>query len=375
MKVDHVDYSALDRAKLRFIEAARSTLSFAEKYGFVPDGKLGASANVFSLNLQPFIHAGNKNLYLSLLPEGLGTADDARPDDLNEEESQDFWHNIGIKTVSVMTNDAASAGLQSVLISLYMPTSNPEVVLNDAFLDAFLGGFVQGCKDVGCVYFSGETPQLKTKIFENTVDIAGAVFALCPAGMLPVDSSRLKAGDHIVFVQSSGPHENGFTSLRQIASELPQGYRTRLCDGSEYWRAINAGSVLYSALVQDIIHAGIKLTGIENITGHGWQKIMRSAEPFRYRISKILPFLPIFKFLNEDYGIPTEEMIRIFNCGVGMAFFVRSDEDAALAVVAAKKRGLNAVIAGIVEESDRREVVIEPLDITLSGDSFLLKRE
>src|ERR1700752_1888838 len=105
--VDQVDYGVLDRAKAAFIAAGRRTLRFASRYGFVPDERLGASANVFALDLKPFLAAGVERIFVTLLPEGLGTADDARPDDLSVDESVRFWRNIGLKTVAVLTNDAA----------------------------------------------------------------------------------------------------------------------------------------------------------------------------------------------------------------------------------------------------------------------------
>src|ERR1700722_13226443 len=123
--MDRVDYNSLDKAKLAFIEASKKTLAFSAKYGAIPKQKLGASANIFSLNLQPYLKSAD-NLYVTLIAEGLGTADDARPEDLSSTEAKEFWHNIGIKTMSALTNDAASAGMQTVLISLYLPSSRPE---------------------------------------------------------------------------------------------------------------------------------------------------------------------------------------------------------------------------------------------------------
>lgn len=371
-KLDHVNYDVLDNAKNAFIAAGKKTLKFAEKYGFIPDEKFGASANVFALDLKPFIKSGKDQLYVTLVPEGLGTADDARPEDLTSAEKIEFWHNIGIKTVATMTNDCASAGMQPILISLYLPSSTPETVFSAEFMQGFLDGFVSACKTVGCVYFSGETPQLKTKIYEDRLDIAGAVFGVVPHLNQPINASELSAGDTIVFIQSSGPHENGFTSLRKIADKLPQGYRTKLPSGKEYWQALNAPSVLYSPLIQDALAQGIIPTSIEPITGHGWQKLMRSKKILSYQIENVLPVPEIFQFVQKQTNTSQEDMLKIFNYGVGLAVFLRSESQARTLVEIAAKRGLNAIVAGKVQESKQREVVVKPYGITIKGDGFTL---
>lgn len=389
-KIEHVDYGLLDRAKAAFIAASQKTAKFAARYGFIPKNGFGASANVFELDLKPFLKAGVDRLHITLLPEGLGTSDDARPDDFSNDEAVEFWQNIGLKTVAVMTNDATASGLQTILISLYLPSSTPELVFHEKFMRGFLDGFVEGCRIVQCVYFSGETPQLKGKIIEGKIDIAGALFGLCPPGRSPVDSSKLAECDEIVFIQSSGPHDNGFTTLRKLATELSDGYRTKLPSGVEYWRAINEPTILYTPFVQDLMMAdsvdgrttGLEITNIEPISGHGWQKLMRLKRPFRYVIEKMLPVPEIFQFVEERAKIPKEEMLKIFNYGVGMAVFVRGrkndrgdrgDVSAGEKVVEiAKKHGLNACVSGRVEKCHERQVFVKPLNIILSGEDFLL---
>lgn len=372
--IDRIDYGALDKAKNAFIAASRKTLKFAEQFGFVPNEALGASANVFELNLQPFFKKKQQRLFVTLLPEGLGTADDARPDDLSPKELVSFWRNIGLKTVAVMTNDAAATGMQTILVSLYLPSSEPEKVFNRYFMEGFLGGFVEGCKKVRCVYFSGETPQLKTKILPGRLDIAGALFGMMPEGGSPITSENMKSGDIIVFLESSGPHENGFTTLRALANKLPHGYRTKLPSGKQYWEAINAPSKLYTPFVQALLAKGIFPTNIEPITGHGWQKLMRPSKNFTYVIEKILLVPEIFTFVRKHAGIPPAEMVKIFNYGAGYAVFLRTEADAKKAVALAAKHNLKACIAGYVKTSKKREVIIRPLDAILHGDSFLLKK-
>jgi len=386
---DHVNYDALDSAKKAFRAACERTREFARDYGYVPPSGFGSSANVFSLDLKPFLTSGADSLQVTLLPEGLGTSDDARPglDDgqtpLNDSESGQFWYNIGIKTVAVMTNDAAASGMQTVLISLYLPSSTPELVFNPVFMKGFLDGFVEGCRQVGCVYFSGETPQLKGKLIEGKLDIAGALFGLIPAGKKPIDGTELGAGDTIVFVESSGPHDNGFTTLRQLAAKLPQGYRTKIPpsgsgsrgmadSGLEYWQAINAPTILYTKFAQDLVRSDVGVTNLEPITGHGWQKLMRSKKKLRYVVEQMLPVPAVFDFVERENGMSKRDMLKVFNYGVGLAVFVRSTEDAARVVSMAETNGLRACVAGRVEVSEKREVVVKPLNITLSEDEFTL---
>lgn len=373
-RLDHVNYSVLDQAKAAFIEAARRTTRFASRFGFIPGEKFGASANLFALDISAFTGRGAQQIFVSLVPEGLGTADDARPEDLSSAELTEFWYNIGIKTVSVLTNDAASSGLQTVLIGLYLPSCSPELVFTPEFMKGFLDGFVDGCERVGCVYLSGETPQLKTKIVHDKLDIAGSLFALLPAGVRPVGSDALAAGDQIVLIESSGPHENGFTSLRDLAGRLPQGYRTLLSDGTEYWRAINAPSRLYTPVIQQLLREGVSLTNVENITGHGWLKIMRPSQPFSYRISHFPRILPVFECVRQETGISYQELLQIFNCGSGMAVFVRTAADADRVVSTCAEHGLSAVHAGVVEDAAAREVVVESLGVRLGAELFDLQK-
>lgn len=373
-KFDHVNYDVLDSAKLTFIEASKRTVNFAKEHGFIPDESFGASANVFELNLKPFLKAGQESLHITLIPEGLGTADDARPEDLTADELTRFWYNIGIKTVSVMTNDAASAGMQTILIGLYLPSSEPEKVFTQEFQKGFLDGFVDGCQTVGCVYFSGETPQLKNKITPGKLDIAGALFGFIPAGKKAINPRDLKAGDTIVLVESSGPHENGFTTFRALAPKLPKGFRTDIGNGQQFWEAINSPSKLYTPLIQALLKEGLHPTNAENITGHGWQKIMRPKASFEYVIDEMLPVPEVFKFVERSLAMTPHEMISVFNYGVGLALFFRDKEEAHRAVKLAATVGLKACVAGTVKESAERKVTVKQLNATLLGSGFALAK-
>lgn len=373
MGIDQVDYDVLDQVKLRCIAASRRTLSFANDYGVVLDENLGASANIFTIPLERFAQGGR--LSVSLVTEGLGTADDARPEDMTPEEEYQFWYNIAVKTISSLTNDIASVGMRPLLISQYVPTSTPESVFTEGFLSGFLDGFVSGCERVGSVYISGETPQLKTKIVEGRVDLAGAVFGAMPEGHEPISGADLAPGQPIVLIASSGPQENGYTPLRALAEKLPNGFRTGLPSGIEYWQALNKASVLYSPLVQEILRRGIAPVSMENISGHGWLKMMRSKRSLRYRIERMLPVPEVFSFYAAQMGVGIDALLSVFNLGAGFMIVTRSAEDASKLVLTAQTLGYEAVVAGWTEDIvGRREVLVEPLGVTLTGEGFVLAK-
>lgn len=372
--VDQVDYGVLDRAKQSFISASRRTLEFASPFGQVINSGLGASANIFALKSAD--GSSPHGMHMTMLPEGLGTADDARPDDLTDDELKWFWQNIGVKTLACLTNDAASGGCRPLLIGLYLPSSTPEEVFSEPFLTGFLDGVVESCRKIGCVYLSGETPQLRGKIVPGKLDIAGCTWGVMPANYAEFlqCSPRVSDGAVIVLVASSGPHENGFTPLRAFATKLEHGYRTALPSGVQYWEAINAPSILYSPLVMEVLKDGVMPLSMECISGHGWLKLMRSREKLCYTIRDVLPVPEVFSFIQERFEVSTKEMLTTFNYGAGFAFFLRNEADAARVVGLAQRLGYNAKISGSVHAAERRELVVEPFGVRIDGDSFLLQK-
>jgi phosphoribosylformylglycinamidine cyclo-ligase len=89
-------------------------------------------------------------------------------------------------------------------------------------------------------------------------------------------------------------------------------------------------------------------------------------------VEQMLPVPAVFDFVERENGMSKRDMLKVFNYGVGLAVFVRSTEDAARVVSMAETNGLRACVAGRVEVSEKREVVVKPLNITLSEDEFTL---
>jgi hypothetical protein len=166
---------------------------------------------------------------------------------------------------------------------------------------------------------------------------------------------------------------NGLTLCRTIADNLPEGYLTKLPDGSLYGEALLAPSVIYVAFVRECIKRSIKLNYVAHVTGHGWRKLMRLDEPFVYRIDTPRPAPALFEFLMQAGPIERKEAYATYNMGVGFAAYV-SPEKTDETVEAARAAGYDAWVAGTVcKEGDRKAVVVPDLDLEFEGDSLKLR--
>ena len=138
-----------------------------------------------------------------------------------------------------------------------------------------------------------------------------------------------------------------------------------------YGEALLDPTVLYPPVTEAAFEAGIGLRYIANVTGHGWRKIMRHPARFTYRISEVPPVPEVLQFMADESRQTAEEAYGSLNMGAGFALFVRP-EDGEAVVACAEAKGVRAWVAGVVEDGPR-QVVIDPLDVTLPGESLALR--
>jgi phosphoribosylformylglycinamidine cyclo-ligase len=120
--------------------------------------------------------------------------------------------------------------------------------------------------------------------------------------------------------------------------------------------------------VRALQEASIDIHYMVNITGHGWRKLMRATQPFKYVI-ETLPEVPAeLSLIQKQANISDREMYGNFNMGAGFAIYV-AESEAEKVVQLAELDGFKAIIAGRVEDGPK-QVIIEPLDITFQGDTL-----
>jgi phosphoribosylformylglycinamidine cyclo-ligase len=233
-------------------------------------------------------------------------------------------------------------------------------------------GFAEGCRIAGAAWGGGETPALRGLIEPGTIVLAGsAIGRIAPKNHRI--TGTLADGDAIVLLASNGVQTNGLTLCRALADRLADGYRTRLADGRMYGESLLDASAIYVPFVALCQMRGVRLKYTAHITGHGWRKLMRLAEPWVYRITEIRPVPELFRFICDSGSMDLTEAYGTFNMGAGFAAYVAAgDVEAVLSV--ARSCGIDAWHAGtVVRDGDRKAVEIVPLGIAFDGSTMSVR--
>jgi phosphoribosylformylglycinamidine cyclo-ligase len=296
--------------------------------------------------------------------EGLGTKSLVARHVL-ERQGVDRFADVAYDTVAAILNDLCCVGALPLVVNAYFATGSSDWYREPGRAEALLDGWRRACADAGCAWGGGESPSLPGLVSERDIELAGAAIGVVPAGRSPILGERLGAGDEIVLVASSGLHANGASLARLLAERLPDGYATPLADGQTLGEALLAPSVMYAPLVTAALERKLALSYISHVTGHGLLKLMRPQAPLTYRIEHLPPVPEVLRFLVAEAGLDAHAAYSTFNMGAGYALYC-ADGTGEDAVGLARELGLQALLAGRVEEGPRR-VVLEPIGVTFES--------
>jgi phosphoribosylformylglycinamidine cyclo-ligase len=355
-----VDYDQLDAFKRACQAAAAATTSSLAGHGlYEPPGIRGESAYLME----------TPDGYLAHVEEGLGTKN-LIADAMLAQTGRSFYDRIGVDTVATIVNDLVTVGALPVSVAMHAAVGDSAWFAKGTAAADLARGFAEGCQAAGAVWGGGETPTLKGMVDPSTIILAGSAL-----GRVMPKSNRIvgdvRDGDAIVLLASSGVQTNGLTLCRQIADQLPEGYLTKIGGGRSYGEAVLDPSVIYVGFVAACQREQLPLHYAAHITGHGWRKLMRLAEPFVYRMTALPPRPPaVFEFLGRAGPVDVREMYATFNMGAGFAAYV-APADADRCVALATAAGYHAWVGGTVQKrGERKAVEIVPLGITFEADTL-----
>lgn len=364
-----VNYDAMDPLKRLAQMAAAETSGNIERFGFkVVELSRGESAFIIDEGDRYSAHVieglGTKNLVAEQLMEHLAIA-------TATEEATGLTHydKVAQCTVAMGINDLITVGADPVLVNAYWAAGDSSWFENLQRAQDLVNGWKRACNLAGAVWGGGETPTLRGIINPNTVDLSCSAYGVIKPKERLTLGDKIAPGDVILLVKSSGIHANGLTLARKVSTIAPEGYASKLSDGTTYGEALLAPTHIYASLVRDLFEAGIDIHYMINITGHGWRKLMRAERDFTYRMHSVPPPHPVFDFIQTHSNNTDEEMYGNFNEGAGFALVIPAKDVKRSQRVARVKHGLGTLAAGVVEEGPRR-VIIEPKGIEFVKDTL-----
>ena len=306
-------------------------------------GNIGAFGGMFDLSA-----LGVKEPVLVSGTDGVGTK-------LKLAFAVDKHDTIGIDAVAMCVNDVLAQGAEPLVFLDYVAVGRNE----PRKIEAIVAGVAEGCRQAGCALVGGETAEMPGMYAEGEYDIAGFTVGVVEKSRL-IDGSKVRVGDVLVGIASSGVHSNGFSLVRKIVDDNGLDLRKVYPELSQKMlgEELLTPTRVYVKQVLEVIRR-CDVHGISHITGGGFDenipRILREGQGI-WIDEGSWEILPVFAFL-EKYGrVPHREMFNIFNMGIGMVIALDASE-APLAIELLAAQGERAAVIGRV--TDTEGVVIE----------------
>lgn len=224
---------------------------------------------------------------------------------------------IGIDLVAMCVNDVLVQGAEPLFFLDYFATGKLDVETTVAVV----GGIAKGCELSGCALIGGETAEMPDMYPPGEYDLAG----FCVAGVEKskiLDGAKVREGDMLIGIASSGPHSNGYSLIRRIYDRAGRPADLELGDGVTLVDALMAPTRLYVKPILELLagaHGG-DVHAMAHITGGGLTENIIRVVPDGLGLSidaSSWPLPPVFEWLQREGNVTREEMWRTFNCGIG----------------------------------------------------------
>ncbi len=306
-------------------------------------GNIGAFGGMFDL-----ASLGVKEPVLVSGTDGVGTK-------LKLAFAMDKHDTIGIDAVAMCVNDVLAQGAEPLFFLDYVALGHniPEKV------EQIVAGVAEGCRQAGCALIGGETAEMPGMYEGGDYDIAGFTCGVVEKSRL-IDGSKVKVGDVLVGVASSGVHSNGFSLVRKVVADnnLDLNASYDELEGRKLGEVLLTPTKIYVRQMLEVIRQ-CDVHGICHITGGGFDenipRVLHDGQGLHIEEGS-WEILPVFRALEKWGGIPHREMFNIFNMGIGMVA-VLDESEAQKAIDILTAAGERASIIGRV--TDTEGVVIE----------------
>ena len=324
-------------AGYKSVELMKAHIARTRNEGCLDD--VGGFGGCFGLNL-----AGIEEPVLVSGTDGVGTK-------LRFAMLLDKHDTIGIDAVAMCVNDIICCGARPLFFLDYIACGKnyPEKIA------AIVAGVAEGCVRSGSALIGGETAEHPGMMPEDDYDLAGFSVGIVDKKKI-IDNTRMKEGDVVIALASSGVHSNGFSLVRKVFDVENNTTLTDPCEelgGKSIAETLLTPTRIYVKPVLALLEK-VDVKGISHITGGGfYENIPRSIpDGLTAKITKsAVKVLPIFKMIERVGNVPERDMYNTFNMGVGMSIVVPADQvETALEILRAS--GEDAYVIGEIVAGD-----------------------
>jgi phosphoribosylformylglycinamidine cyclo-ligase len=282
------------------------------------DGEIGGFGGLFDLKA-----AGFTDPVLVAANDGVGTK-------LKIAIDADYHDSVGIDLVAMCVNDLVVQGAEPLFFLDYFATGK----LDPDQGAAIVGGIAAGCREAGCALIGGETAEMPGMYSSGDYDLAGFAVGAAERGKL-LPSGDIAEGDVILGLASSGVHSNGFSLVRKIVelSGLDWSAAAPFAEGRLLGEALLEPTRIYVKPLLKAIRETGAIKALAHITGGGFPENIPRVLPKHLAAEIDLDAVKVpavFSWLAKTGGVESREMLRTFNCGVGMIAVVAVENVAAV---------------------------------------------
>jgi phosphoribosylformylglycinamidine cyclo-ligase len=310
-KLTYADAGVDIDAGNRMVELIKPHVRSTRRRG--ADAEIGGFGGLFDLKA-----AGFTDPILVAANDGVGTK-------VKIAIESGLHHTVGIDLVAMCVNDLVVQGAEPLFFLDYYATGKLDPQAGAAIVE----GIAAGCREAGCALIGGETAEMPGLYAEGDYDLAGFAVGAAERGRL-LPREDVAAGDVVFGLASSGVHSNGFSLVRRIVARegLAWDARAPFDSGRPLGEALLTPTRIYVKPLLAALKATSNIKALAHITGGGFPENLPRVLPKHLGIALDLsqiPVPPVFRWLAQTGGVTETEMLRTFNCGIGMIVIAARD--------------------------------------------------
>lgn len=261
---------------------------------------------------------------------------------------------VGIDLVAMCVNDLIVQGAEPLFFLDYYATGKLDIYTARDVVK----GIGEGCQQSGCALIGGETAEMPGMYPDGDYDLAGFCVGIVEKADL-IDGQKVKAGDVLLGLASSGPHSNGYSLIRKII-EVNGTQLHQDCDGQPLIDALMAPTKIYVKSILELMKQ-VEIHAVSHITGGGLlENLPRVMPEYTQAVidSKSWQRPAVFDWIQEHGNVEFLEMHRTLNCGIGMVVVV-SEENQQAAIDCLTAQGETVSVIGKIEQAESQEPSVQ----------------